>query len=85
VLLLLIIPTSLIALAQEPIARGPPAAVSLDPAVEQTARLLNLDSELTRLAALQARRTTGAAPTMEEVAVRQQILESVQLCTLQVD
>ena len=84
-LLLLIIPGALIAVAQEPVAQRTPAYVQLDPAVEQTARLLKLDSELARLAALQTRRTTGAEPTMEEVTVRQGILESVQVCTLQVD
>ena len=85
VFLLLIVSWSLIAVAQEPIAKTRPAYASADPAVEQTARLLNLDSELTRLASLQAQRATGAAPTMEEVTVRQQILESVQVCALQVD
>ena len=72
-LLLLIIPGALIAVAQEPVAQRTPAYVQLDPAVEQTARLLKLDSELARLAALQTRRTTGAEPTMEEVTVRQGI------------
>ena len=85
-LLPLIIAASQIALAQAPIAPlGSPAAVPLDSEVVQIAKLLKVDPELQKLAALRAQRSVDAAPTIDELTLRQQILESVQLCTLQVD
>lgn len=60
-------------------------AVHIDPGAVQIAKLLKIDSELQRLADLRARREVGGPPTMDELTLRQQILESVQVCTLQVD
>ena len=85
-LLPLMIVASQIALAQAPIASlGSPPGAPLDSGVVQIANLLKVDSELQRLAALRAQRSVDAAPTIDELTLRQQILESVQVCTLQVD
>lgn len=82
----LVIAGSQIALAQAPIASpGSPPAVPLDSGVVQIAKLLKVDSELQRLAALRAQRSVVSAPTIDELTLRQQILESVQVCNLQVD
>jgi hypothetical protein len=58
---------------------------SLDSNAAQIAHLLNLDSELQRLVALRALRSPDSPPTMDELSIRQQILETVQVCSLQVD
>lgn len=85
-LLPLMICASQMGLAQAPIpSLGSPPAVSLDSRAEQIAKLLKVDSELQRLAALRAQRSAVSTPTMDELTLRQQILESVQVCTLQVD
>lgn len=82
----LFVAASQIALAQAQVASlGSPPAAPLDSGVVQIAKLLKVDSELQRLQALRAQRAVIAAPTMDELVLRQQILESVQLCTLQVD
>lgn len=84
VLLLLIIVAPQIALAQiASLGSAPP--VPLDSRVVQIAKLLKVGPELQRLAALRDQRFVDAAPTMDELTLRQQILESVQVCTLQVD
>lgn len=86
VFLLLIVIASCLALAQEPIASpGSQPVLQLDSGAAQIAKLLKIDSELQLLAALRAQRAIDAAPTMDELTLRQQILESVQMCTLQVD
>ena len=85
-LLLLIVTASRVASAQAPIeSLGSAPTVPLDPGVVQIAKLLKVDSELQRLAALRAQRAVDAAPGMDELTLRQQILESVQVCTLEVD
>lgn len=84
--LLLTILASRIALAQEPLAsQGALPTPSLDSGAAQVAKLLKFDSYLHRLASLRAQRAVDAAPTMDELTIRQQILESVQVCTLEVD
>jgi hypothetical protein len=60
-------------------------AAPLEANAGQIAHLLNLDLELQRLATLRAQRFSDAAPTIDELTNRQQILESVQVCTLQID
>lgn len=86
VLLLLIIAFSQIAPAQAPIASlGSQPEIPLDSGAVQIAKLLKVDSELQRLSALRAQRSAEAAPTIDELTLRQQILESVQVCILQVD
>jgi hypothetical protein len=59
--------------------------VHIDPGAAQIAKLLKIDSELQQLAYLRAQRVVDGPPTMDELTLRQQILESVQMCTLQVD
>jgi hypothetical protein len=83
---LLILSASRIAWAQVPAGSQESApAVHVDPGAAQIAKLLKIDSELQRLADLRAQRVVGGPPTMDELTLRQQILESVQVCTLQVD
>ena len=83
---LLLILAFRVALAQEPVAsQGPPPTVPLGSGVAQIAKLLKVESEVQKLAVLRARRTVDSAPTLDELTLRQQILESVQVCTLQVD
>lgn len=85
-LLLLIITAARVASAQAPIeSPGSAPAVPLEPGVVQIAKLLKVDSGLHRLAALRAQRAVDAAPGMDELTLRQQILESVQVGTLEVD
>lgn len=76
------ITASRIAVGQAPAASQ---IASLDANAGQIAHLLNLDSELQRLAALRSQHSSDVAPTREELSIRQKILESVQVCTLQVD
>jgi hypothetical protein len=71
-----------IAVGQTPVASQIP---SLDSNAWQVAHLMNLDSELQRLAVLRAQRSSDVAPTIEELSIRQQVLETVQVCTLEVD
>jgi len=52
---------------------------------EQTARMLGLNALLQRLATLQAERGCGAAAGLEELTIRQQLMEEVQSATLDVD
>lgn len=68
------------------IGQTPGAAISsLDGNAAQVAHLLDLDSDLQKLVALRAVRTADAPPTMDELSIRQEILETVQVCTLEVD
>lgn len=80
--LLVMIAAFRIAIGQTPPASQIP---SLDGNANQIAHLLNLDSQLQRLVALRTQRSPDAAPTMDELSIRQQILETVQVCTLEVD
>ena len=57
-----------------------PAVVSA-----QTARILGLEPRLQRLAALRAERGCGAAAGLEELTIRQQLVEEVQSAALDVD
>ena len=61
------------------------AQPSLEADARQFANLIGIDSELQKLSAVQALRPPGAPPTLEELAIRQKILETVQSCDLQVD
>lgn len=80
--LLVTIASFRIANSQTPAASQIP---SLDANAWQVAHLMNLDSDLQLLAALRAHRSSDSPPSMEELTIRQQILETVQVCTLQVD
>jgi hypothetical protein len=83
---LLILIASQIGSAQVPTQSQEPAPIAhIDPGAEQIAKLLKIDSELQQLADLRALRVVSGPPTMDELTLRQQILESVQVCTLQVD
>jgi hypothetical protein len=83
---LLILTASRIAWAQVPVgSRESAPALHIDPGVAQVAKLLKIDSELQQLADLRAQRAVDAPPTMDELTLRQQILESVQVCTLEID
>ena len=64
-------------------ARGnqPPAIVDS----EQTAHILGFDTLLKKLATLQTERLCGSPPSLEELAIRQQLLEAVQTAALDVD
>ena len=52
---------------------------------EQTAHILGFDPLLKKLATLQTERACGSPPTLEELTIRQQLLEAVQTAALDVD
>jgi hypothetical protein len=52
---------------------------------DQTAHILGFDPLLQRLSALRAQRACGSPATLEELTIRQQLLEAVQTAALDVD
>src|SRR6202166_5175634 len=52
---------------------------------EQTAHILGFDSLLQRISALQAQRACDSPATLEELTIRQQLLEAVQTAALDLD
>lgn len=72
------------ALAQSSL--GVPVAVQdADADAAQTARILGLDSRISELRALRAQRPADGKPTFEEILIRQELLESIQIAILDVD
>jgi hypothetical protein len=72
------------ALAQS--SQGVPLAVQVaDADAAQTSRILGLDSRIGELRTLQAERPASGKPTFEEILIRQELLESIQAATLDVD
>jgi hypothetical protein len=67
--------------ASIPAAYGQTAAL----AASQTARILELDSTLQKLRELQAKRGANSPLTEEERSLRLQMLESIQIATLDID
>ncbi len=51
----------------------------------QTAQILGLDSKMRKLRALQSQRLSNSSATLEEISLRQELLESVQASFLEVD
>jgi len=68
-----------------PASKGTPAQIPLNGDFEETAHILGLDSQLHKLLVLQSQRPTGAPATLEELAVRQELLESVEATAMDVD
>ncbi len=68
-----------------------PAAPAVTPqatigaVTQQTADMLGLSSSIATLGALQSQSRCDAAPTLGELAIRQQLLESVEVSALDVD
>ena len=57
----------------------------VDKEAEQTARILGLDLQIQKLRTWQAQRPAGSPATLEELSIRQELLESIQVASLDVD
>ena len=64
---------------------GRTSPASATAVARQTAGLLGLDPQMQRLAALQAQKECGAAMSLEELTIRQQLMEEVESAALDVD
>jgi hypothetical protein len=70
---------------QSPDLNNSPAQTLLERNARQTARALGMDPNLRKLLELRTQRLAGEHPTLEEIAIRQELLESVEAATLDVD
>ena len=61
-----------------------PVQLPQDPNVMRTAAILGLDLRIQALQAIQKNRAWDSAPPMDEIAVRQELLEDIQAATLDI-